>query len=170
MQAYKMALPENLEERQEMSRRVQEHAFKTGREWLSGSKKIIDLDENDLFFYFNESGQFTTGASREYFRISDREEITPEAFLALPVPRDFMTDFKKGLYVVGVFMDTPDEKFPTLGILEYIKTEQQRGGEEKKQYCTSVNIYQIFSPVESFYSKNNADNFIKKKLGMEDGE
>ena len=79
----KMYLPDTEKPRKELSREVQEHAFKLGYSWRSG-KDIRHLEKPLLFMDGDKKINFADRLSM--FDYKENIEITPQEFLALPIP------------------------------------------------------------------------------------
>lgn len=75
---------------------------------------------------------------------------------------NFQKDFKEGNFVVGFFWD--NSEMPALGVLESIKTIENRSGETLFSFSTSAAEYKIFRPIKSFLSHIEAETFIRQKL------
>ena len=92
----KMYLPDTAEKpREELSREIQEHAFKLGGEWLSGDKKALHTSEPFLFIDKDSNIRYSDDKNYTYFREnSDCIEITPEQFLAIQIPEPMFDESK----------------------------------------------------------------------------
>jgi hypothetical protein len=84
MKTYKMLLlTDTKEERIELSKKVQEHAFKLGYGWRVHEKKIYFEGEPFLFFCDDGDICYMGFDYFRYFLNADFELITPEEFLRL---------------------------------------------------------------------------------------
>ena len=85
LMSVKMYLPDTAEKpREELSREVQEHAFKLGCRWLCGGKQALYIDVPFLFIGYNMG--FGEEGDYRYFYKNSYRELTPEQFLAIPIP------------------------------------------------------------------------------------
>ncbi len=88
MISYKMYLPDTEEmPRAELHELVQKHAFRLGYYWLVKESSTCVQNSFGEFLYFYDHRVMKYGhGGYHYFLNSDATEITPEQFLALPVP------------------------------------------------------------------------------------
>ena len=74
---------------QETSRRVQEHAFKLGYCWEDSERVVNYVNHPFLYFNYPEISFDTSNVGFAGFKDEPEIEVTPEEFLALPIPVKF---------------------------------------------------------------------------------
>ena len=90
---YKMYLPDTVEKpREELSREVQEHAFKLGCEWMSG-EEFVDLNKPFIIIKEKKMSYMNYWQGGNFYNL-EVTELTPEQFLNLPIPEPVFDESK----------------------------------------------------------------------------
>ena len=91
---FKMYLPNTAEKpREELSREVQEHALKLGILWHTDSERVIRKTEAP-FLLIDTVITYGDGDHTWFDHFEGYEEITPEQFLAIPIPEPVFDEGK----------------------------------------------------------------------------
>ncbi len=136
---------------EEMSKKVQEHAFKLGYDWLltrlASPNKIIGEDKAYLFM--DDQGNLTCGDSYAYFEGHGYPEITITDFLAIK------PESKIGDLVIGYDADELGEDNEWgIGYLLIVKEENSCPFTVGTEIYAHIKPYKMGDPIPAFVEED----------------